>query len=69
MSGKRGRGDAFPSDVVGSEQMCRPLSLGEPRSRKSDDKEFGSRFLVLSERGGKSELGLFCWSCETLVEN
>lgn len=59
MSGKRGRGNAFPSDVVCSEQMYRPLSLWEPCSRKSDYKEFGLQFLVLSEIAVKSELDLF----------
>lgn len=41
MRGKRGRGAAFPSDVVCSEQMCSPVSLWELWSRKSDYKGFG----------------------------
>lgn len=66
-SGKKGRGDAFPSDVVCSEQMHGPLSLWEPRSRKSDYKEFGLHFLVLSEIAVKSDLDLFSGSCDTVV--
>lgn len=68
-SGKKGRGDAFPSDVVCAEQMHGPLSLWELRSRKSDHKEFGLQFRVLSETAVKSDLDLFFGSCDTVVES
>lgn len=68
MSGKRGRGNAFPSDVVCSEQMCRPLSLWEPWSRKRNYKEFGSQSPVPSEIAVESELD-FLWSCDILAES
>lgn len=58
-SGKKGRGDAFPSDVVCSEQMYRALSLWETCSRKSDYKKFGLKFLVRSETAVKSDLDVF----------
>ena len=69
MSGKRGRGNAFPSDVVCSELMCSPLSLWEPWSRKRNYKEFGLQFRVPSEIAVESELDLFSWNCDILVKD
>lgn len=59
MSGKRGRGAAFPSDVVCSEQMYGPVSLWELWSRKSDYKGFGRQLCVLLEAAQRGELTLF----------
>lgn len=67
MSGKRGRGAAFPSDVVCSEQMYSPVSLWELWSRKSDYKGFGRQLRVLLERAARGELTLFAWSCGFLL--